>query len=227
MSLSPEEIVDFPLKHAVRGYKVEQVDELLDKVADRIEQLERELETTRHTLSALESRLDESTETEATLKRTLVTAQRAAEETVADAQARATSIVSEAEERAEELVSEAERQADELRAATMQEMRAAEENGSRRREQIELRIARLRQLADDFERSLREHLERHRAQLEDLPTMEVPPPPADEAEPLVTSEEAYSPEPQGADMGFNEQPETPWSLGQEGHDQHSPEDYRA
>jgi cell division initiation protein len=169
MTLTPENIVDFPLKHAVRGYKVEQVDELLDRVADRIETLERELESTRAALAAAQGRLDEATETEATLKRTLVTAQRAAEDTVAEAHARAAATVAAAEEESESLLADARRQAEDVRSTTMQEIREAQTAAADRRAEIEARLRHLGQVSESFERSIRDHVTRHLRLLEEAP----------------------------------------------------------
>lgn len=169
MTLTPENIVDYPLKHAVRGYKVEQVDELLDQVADRIETLQRELESTREALAAAQGRLDDATETETTLKRTLVTAQRAAEDTVAEANARAAAVVAAAEEESETLLADARRQADEVRNATMQEIREAQATAAERQAEVDARLRHLREVAESFERSIRDHATRHLRLLEEAP----------------------------------------------------------
>lgn len=54
--LSPDDVVNYPLKQAVRGYSVSQVDELLDRVADELERLHLELVDTRRRLQEAEAR---------------------------------------------------------------------------------------------------------------------------------------------------------------------------
>lgn len=167
--LTPNEIADYPLRTAVRGYKVEQVDDLLDRVADRIEVLERELETSREAVRAAERRADESTATETTLKRTLVTAQRAAEETVAQARAEAETIMSEAQEEAGRLVAQARSEAEEVRAAATSEAETVRSETIRARRDAEDSLTRLHGLAERFRTQLREHLDEHASLLDGMP----------------------------------------------------------
>ena len=168
--LTPNEIADYPLRTGVRGYRVEQVDELLDRVADRIEALERELASTRQRLEDAEGRAQEASATEATLKRTLVTAQRAAEETVAEARTEAATLRSEAEEQADQLLSSARAEADELRAQAADRLRDADEQAERVRRDAEDDVRRLRQVAEQFRSRLREHLDAHAALLDGAPS---------------------------------------------------------
>lgn len=167
--LTPNEIADFPLRTAVRGYKVEQVDDLLDRVADRIEVLQRELEASREAVRAAERRAEESTATETTLKRTLVTAQRAAEETVAQARTEAETIRSEAQQEADRLVAEARAQADEVRAAATAEADTVRSETLRARRDAEDSLTRLHGLAERFRVQLREHLDEHASLLDRIP----------------------------------------------------------
>lgn len=171
--LTPNEIADYPLRTGVRGYRVEQVDELLDRVADRIEVLERQLAESHEAVRAADRRAEESTATESTLKRTLVTAQRAAEETVAQAREEAESILSQAREEADQLLGDARAEAAEVRDAAASEAESTQAETARARRDAEDSLLRLRGLAERFRTQLREHLDEHATLLDRVP---VPPP---------------------------------------------------
>ncbi|MDQ3932818.1 MAG: DivIVA domain-containing protein [Actinomycetota bacterium] len=171
-ALTPDDIVNYPLKQAVRGYSVRQVDDLLDRVADEFERVHHELAEMRQRLSQSEARAEALSEAESTLKRTLVTAQRAAEQTVAEARERAAKVVEQAQEEAERkhraAVSSAREQLDELR---------------RNQRELAARIEAVRAFDRDYRSTLREFLERHLRSLEEL-EQRVPPTPS-EAEDAV------------------------------------------
>lgn len=167
--LTPNEIADYPLRTGVRGYRVEQVDELLDRVADRIEVLERQLAEAHDAVRDAERRAAESTATETTLKRTLVTAQRAAEETVAQATQEAETILSQAREEADQLLGDARTEAAQLRDAAASEAEAARAETARARRDAEDGLLRLRGLAERFRTQMREHLDEHASLLDRVP----------------------------------------------------------
>lgn len=160
MGLTPDDIVNYPLKQAVRGYSVPQVDELLDQVADTVERLVAEADELRHRLRQSEDRLATASETESTLKRTLVTAQRAAEQSLDEARERAAELVEEAHREAAGIVEEARLDAQELHVEALKAARAEEAEIRRRRQALEGHIEALR----TFEREYRARL---RGQLED------------------------------------------------------------
>lgn len=167
--LTPNEIADYPLRTGVRGYRVEQVDELLDRVADRIEVLERQLEDAHEAVRDAERRAAESTATETTLKRTLVTAQRAAEETVSQAREEAEAILSQAREEADQLLGDARTEAAQVRDAAASEAEATRAETARARRDAEDGLLRLRGLAERFRTQLREHLDEHASLLDRIP----------------------------------------------------------
>lgn len=166
--LTPDAIVDYPLERALRGYNAKQVDDLLDRLADQIEQLTLELRLADQRAEAAESRIAEAEETESTLRRTLVTAQRTAEDTVAEAQERAARIVVEAEEKAEKILADLEDQTAARREAAEQHVERLERNSEVRVAAAEERVRRLRALAGELRVAIREQLDRHRALLDDL-----------------------------------------------------------
>lgn len=95
MPLSPDDVERQVFKEKIRGYDMEEVDAFLDRVVERM----RELEAERDRLSR-ESRPAAQPATgdddADLLRRTLVTAQRAADQTLADAHAEADRVLSEA-----------------------------------------------------------------------------------------------------------------------------------
>lgn len=182
--LSADDVVNYPLKQAVRGYSVPQVDELLDRVADQLESDARAIEELRERLGRSERRLAEASETEATLKRTLVTAQRAAEQSIEEAKDRAAEILDEARRESAGLLEQARLDAEELRVESLHAARADEAEIRRRRQGLEAHIEALRVFERDYRTRLRSHLE---SQLQALDGLDARPVPPDAEE--VTSEQ--------------------------------------
>ena len=170
MTLSPDDIVNYPLKQAVRGYSVKQVDELLDEVADTIEASEQRIADLTERLEAAEEQLAATSETEATLKRTLVTAQRAAEQSLEEAKQRATELVDDARREAAAVVEQAKLEAEELRLESVQAARAEEAETRRRRQAIESHIEAQRTFEPDYRSRLRTLLDEQRRLLDEIPT---------------------------------------------------------
>lgn len=174
LSLDASEIVAYDLGRAKRGYDRSQVDELLDRLAAQTEGLVREVEALRADREVLLARLDTTSEAEATLKKTLVTAQRAAEISVQEAQEQASAIRDRALERAEDLLRKAADQAQELRDTAMRRARADEADARHRRRLLDEHVAQLRAFTEDHRERVGHHL---RQQLERLEAMDVPTPP--------------------------------------------------
>ena len=150
--LTPDELVDYPLKQTMRGYSVAQVDELLDRVADSLERLHARVADLEQQLATCEQRLASAAETEGTLKRTLVTAQRAAEQALDEARERAAKVVDDAEQKARDRLLDAER----------------------RRRRLEDHIAELRDFEEAYRAELREALQDRLRQLERIGTTVAP-----------------------------------------------------
>lgn len=159
MVLTPDDIVTYPLKQAVRGYSVPQVDQLLDQAADTVEKLTAEVEDLRRRLRQSEDRLAASSETETTLKRTLVTAQRAAEQSLDEAREEAAQLVEEARREAAGIREEAQLDAEELRVEALKAARAEEAEIRRRRQSLEGHIEALRIFEREYRARLRGALE--------------------------------------------------------------------
>lgn len=168
MALTPEEIVSYDLKQAVRGYAISQVDDLLDQLADQVEAEQLERERLAAQLREAEHRLEASQETESMLKRTLVTAQEAAERSLQEARDEAEELLDRAREQARTLEEEAQRES----ARVLDEARGM---ATREAEEARSRRAALQERVDDLierERAhrtrLRELLERQLRELEQL-----------------------------------------------------------
>ncbi len=170
MGLTPDDIVNYPLKQAVRGYSVPQVDELLDQVADTVERLDGEVQQLRRKLRTSEERLAGTSETEATLKRTLVTAQRAAEQSLEEAKERSAEMLDEARREAAALLEQARLDSEEMRVEALQAARAEEADIRRRRQALEGHIEALRIFEREYRARLRSHLEDQLRMLDEVQT---------------------------------------------------------
>ncbi len=167
--LTPEAIADYPLRTGVRGYRVDEVDELLDRVADQLERLQARLQEQHEELERARARAAEATETEDTLRRTLVTAQRTAEETVAEAEQEAERIRREAREEAEQQRASLDEELRSLRETAVAEAEEAAAAADRARRDADLRITQLRGVAERFRTQMQDHLDAHRALLAEVP----------------------------------------------------------
>jgi cell division initiation protein len=166
VSLSPDDIVSYEFRQQkVRGYDVAQVDDLLDRLADQVERTDRELDDLRRRLRESEARLAAALETETTLKRTLVTAQDAAERALAEAREQADELRETAERAIDEQLARAREEARTLVTDAQREARSELETAQQQRAAIEGRLASLRELEQRHRSSLERHL---RAQLDEL-----------------------------------------------------------
>src|SRR3954464_3692858 len=93
--------VEFQLK--LRGYDPGQVDDFLDRVAGGIELMQEQLRQALERAARAEQQAAESAETDQALRKTLVLAQRTAEQATRDAQQQASTIVAEAQAMAKRL----------------------------------------------------------------------------------------------------------------------------
>jgi cell division initiation protein len=215
MSLTPEDIQGKRFHDAFRGYNHEEVDIFLDEVAAAFETLFKGVQVGRARVEELEAELDEVKGTEGMLKRTLLAAQRAADEAIAEAKAEAARLIAAAEDQAAAAVASAKQQAEDIIAGANARQSEIEELGSR-----------LRDLHADHRATLRAYLEDQLRALDDLPALPGPeavpaiaPPPAQPAPPALAVEAPADagpltapivPEPSSPDH-----PETPPSpLGQ-------------
>jgi cell division initiation protein len=96
MGLAPTEIRHIPIKRGFRGYRRGAVERLLDEIADSYEDVWRERHDLAERVDQLEEELQRHRELESLLRRTLVSAESAAEEQREQARRNADLVVSEA-----------------------------------------------------------------------------------------------------------------------------------
>ena len=116
MDVTPRELRDIDIRERLGGYNKDDVDDLLERAAARIEGLEGQLRMAQSQVEASSADTGKTRETEEMLHRTLLLAQRAADEAVAEAQTKARQILDDAESKSRSMLNEAEsnarRQAD-------------------------------------------------------------------------------------------------------------------
>lgn len=142
MDITPQLLKDIRLSQSFHGYNRDEVDELIERVGAAIVQLQGRLRDALDRAETAEARaltMGTRSESEETLRRTLVLAQRTADaaiaeanteaaRTVSDANEHAARTVGEANERASKLLSDTEGQAAALRAETEAEVRRIAED---------------------------------------------------------------------------------------------------
>lgn len=110
MSLTPEDIENQVFKERFRGYDQDEVDRFLDRAAERIGELASERDGLGQRIRELEREVAEAGQAEELLQRTLLSAQRSADETIDEARATAEQTIEDARHQAEEIIAEARRQ---------------------------------------------------------------------------------------------------------------------
>ncbi|GIU89576.1 MAG: hypothetical protein KatS3mg010_0675 [Acidimicrobiia bacterium] len=108
MEITPRELRDVEIAEAWRGYHRDVVNDLLERAAATIETANERVRELSDRLSSIQAEAGRSRETEDILHRTLLLAQRAADEAVAEAQQRARQMVEEAELQSRKMLAEAE-----------------------------------------------------------------------------------------------------------------------
>lgn len=115
MRLTPIDIRKQEFRKAMRGYDADEVDTFLAMVADEMEDLITQAEKARSEVSGLKERLAEYQQMEATMRETLVTVQKAAEEKRDASRKEADMILKEAEVQASNWIEEAHRSVREVK----------------------------------------------------------------------------------------------------------------
>lgn len=108
MRLSPLDIQHMEFARSVSGYARPQVREFLERVADEREEILRDLQALRDEMAKKDKRIEELQSTEMELKRTIIAAERIANELKENAKREAELIVQEAEQRKREILRETE-----------------------------------------------------------------------------------------------------------------------
>lgn len=108
MDVTPRELRDIDIRERFGLYNRDDVDDLLERAASRIEALDGQLRAMQAQVDSGAADANKTRETEDMLHRTLLLAQRAADEAVAEAQSKARQILDDAETKSRTMVSEAE-----------------------------------------------------------------------------------------------------------------------
>ena len=103
MVLSPIDIEQKTFRVALRGYAEEEVDQFLDEIVIAIREYERQLRDANERVAVLEEQLEANRETEDRIKKTLVIAQRTADQVVEEARGEAQQVLVEARTQASEV----------------------------------------------------------------------------------------------------------------------------
>ena len=165
MDVTPHDLRNAELREAFRGYRPEEVEELLERAAVTLERMHERNRQLQEKIAGLEAEGSTAKEMESVLRQTLLLAQRTADETVTAAHDKARHLVEEAEDRALTLTSEAEEQARIVGEAQRQKFEAIVAELSARRELLTLDIDGLERVQADYRGRLRAILEK---ELEDL-----------------------------------------------------------
>jgi len=175
MDVTPHDLRNAELREAFRGYRPEEVEELLERAAITLERMHERNRQLQEKVAALEAEGSTAKEMESVLRQTLLLAQRTADETVTAAHERARHLVEESEDRALTLTSEAEEQARIIGEAQRQKYEAIVSELSARRDALTLDIDALERVQADYRGRLRAILEK---ELEDLDRRAMLPQPA-------------------------------------------------
>jgi cell division initiation protein len=167
---------------AWRGYNQEEVDDFLDRVAESFDITARENVALQGRVHELEQALTTSRETEEMLKKTLVSAQQAAEEAIAKAKEKANALVAEAEERSARMNEEVDQRLTSIDAEIRRKVLEADREHTVRSRELDSHIERLRAFETELKQRLQTFLEQQTRSLEmladhDAPAERVPPRP--------------------------------------------------
>ena len=108
MEITPRELRDVEIRESFRGYSRDDVNELLERAASTLEAANERMQQMTERLSTAQSETGHTRETEDILHRTLLLAQRAADEAVGEATAKSRQMLDEAEMSSRRLVADAE-----------------------------------------------------------------------------------------------------------------------
>src|SRR5437870_779604 len=152
MELTPQRLREVEFKERWRGYDPEEVDDLLERVAAGLEEFENRVRQATERAVRAEQRASEGGDTDETLRRTLVLAQRTADAAIADAEERAKALVTDAEQRSGAMVTDAERRARVMVTdAEVEARRVTDESETRLRENVSTLETARSKLQDDVD----------------------------------------------------------------------------
>ena len=221
MDVTPHDLRNAELREAFRGYRPDEVEELLERAAITLERMHERNRQLQEKIAGLEAEGSTAKEMESVLRQTLLLAQRTADETVTAAHEKSRHLIEESEDRALTLTSEAEEQARIVGEAQRQKYEAIVAELSARRDLLTLDIDALERVQADYRGRLRAVLEKEleeldrraalpppsRPELHEIDLSAVPVPP-DQLEPAGYP--GATPEPPGYEPEVVTTPATPW-----------------
>lgn len=159
MDVTPQQLRDAEIREVKRGYDCDAVDELLEQAADALEALQHRVDLAEQHARDTEAKGVAARESEDMLQRTLLLAQKAADEAVAEATARAAAITAAAEAQARATVDDAATSAH--REATAQRLALESEvrDLAARRDALSADVDALEQYEADYRARLRRAIE--------------------------------------------------------------------
>ena len=222
MDVTPHDLRNAELREAFRGYRPDEVEELLERAAVTLERMHERNRQLQEKIAGLEAEGSTAKEMESVLRQTLLLAQRTSDETVTAAHEKSRQLIEEAEDRAMTLTSEAEEQARIIGEAQRQKYEAIVSELSARRDLLTLDIDALERVQADYRGRLRAVLEKELDELDrraalptparpdlheiDLSAVPVPPDLPEEPEvlpstPTPSATSAWGPPPETGETG--------------------------
>jgi cell division initiation protein len=174
MDVTPHDLRNAELREAFRGYRPDEVEELLERAALTLERMHERNRQLQEKIAGLEAEGSTAKEMETVLRQTLLLAQRTADETVTAAHEKARQLVEESEDRSMTLTSEAEEQARIIGEAQRQKYEAIVSELSARRDLLTLDIDALERVQADYRGRLRAVLEKELEELDRRATLPQP-----------------------------------------------------
>ncbi len=139
MDVTPQELRGSEIKEAWRGFNRDEVDDLLERAAATIENLTRQVQELESRGPSDSDALPTNRDDAEMLQRTLMLAQRAADDAVNEAQAHARQLIEESEARAQAVVGEAEATARRIAESERRRLEEEIQDLARRRDHLEIR----------------------------------------------------------------------------------------
>jgi cell division septum initiation protein DivIVA len=159
MDVTPRELRDTDIREGFRGYHRDDVDELLERAASTVEGLTERVRQLTERVSSVEGSAGQNREAGETLQRTLVLAQKTADEAIADAQERSRVLLEESEAKARNLVSEAEGTARRVAENERQRLESEIQDLSSRRDALNADVEALEKYESEYRTRLRHAIE--------------------------------------------------------------------
>jgi cell division initiation protein len=146
MKLTPLDIHHKEFRRSLRGYDDKEVDDFLDTVADEFERLFKENIDLSERMDVADQKVRTYQEMENTLHKTLLAAQRSAEEIVASAREEATALLRDAELKAKEVIHDALTQKQKMTGELVRVKQAEEDFRGRFKQLLEQNLASIREV---------------------------------------------------------------------------------